>query len=523
MATTSKAKPEGWEERPYGLDEPSDADPAERRRALLHLGIVAAIFAVLALATYVIPPLHALRPWLPGEAIPIVHLYGDEPPVASGATIATGAAGGSEDALDDATLANLGGDDDSDGAGEPVIDPTDPAQRATGVRVDPQELEGLAREIEDEGGTAMRAFYDALYRTASGEADAVTRVAHFGDSSIALDGITQTARERLQHRFGDAGHGWVLAARGSLPYRHRGVRHESSDDGWRLMDISHLPLADGHYGLGGYQARSNSGGRATFQTAEEGAPVGTEVSRFEVFYERHPRGGRFEIRVDGGDPILVDTRGEVSDEVHRVVVAEGPHRFDIRTLGRGESHLYGVVLESEGPGVVYDSLGMVGARARRFLGFDRDHLARQLELRGTDLVVIGYGGNDADDNRSEADYEEDFRRVARLVREARPGASCLLFAPLDQAERNDRGRIETMESVPRIVSAMRSAAQAEGCAFFDTFEAMGGEGGMERWYRSRPRLAFGDFRHATPAGYRVLGNMFYKALLKGFADYLERR
>lgn len=521
MTTTSKTKAEGWEERPYGLDEPADADPAERRRALLHLGIVAAVFVALALVTYVIPPLHALRPWVPGEAIPIVHLYGDEPPIASGTTIATGgAAGGSGGELDEATLANLDIEDPRVGA----VAPTDPAQRAPGVRVDPSELEGLAQEIEDESGTAMRAFYDALYRTASGESGAITRVAHFGDSSIALDGITQTVRERLQQRFGDAGHGWVLAARGSLPYRHRGVRHESSDDGWRLMDISHLPLADGHYGLGGYQARSISGGRGRFETAEEGAPVGTAVARFEVFYERHPRGGRLEVRVDGGDPTLVDTRGEVvTDEVHRVVVPDGPHRFDIRTTGRGESHLYGVVLERDGPGVVYDSLGMVGARARRFLGFDREHLARQLELRGTDLVVIGYGGNDADDDRSEADYEEDFRRVARLVREARPGASCLLFAPLDQAERDDRGRIRTMESVPRIVSAMRTAAQAEGCAFFDTFEAMGGPGGMERWFRSQPRLAFGDFRHATPAGYRVLGNMFYKALLKGFADYLERR
>src|SRR5690606_4539513 len=141
-------------------------------------------------------------------------------------------------------------------------------------------------------------------------------------------------------------------------------------------------------------------------------------------------------------------------------VPDGAHRFDLRAAGRGEVRLFGVVLEREGPGVVYDSLGMVGARARRFLGFDRDHLARQLELRSTNLVVIGYGGNDADDARSEEDFEDDFRRVARLVREARPEASCLIFAPLDQAERDERGRIRTLEAVPRIVAAARRAAQA---------------------------------------------------------------
>lgn len=478
----------------------------------MHLGTVALVLIVMGAFTYVVPPLHALRPWIPGEDVPIVRLYEDSEAPSSEAI----AVGGRdfENHVDERALANLGEPDSEDVAIEPVH------SVEAGVRVDPHELEGMGPEIEDEGGRAMHAFYEALFHTASNEQGAITRVAHFGDSSIALDGITQTVRERMQHRFGDSGHGFVLAAKGSLPYRHRGVRHDSSGN-WRLLDITRLPLADGHYGLGGYQVRSITGASATFQTAEEGDPVGTRVSRFELFYERYPRGGRIEIRVDGGAPTLVDTRAETTtDEAHRVEVPEGPHRFDIRTVGRGESHVYGVVLERDVPGVVYDSLGMVGARARRFLGFDRDHLARQLELRGTNLVVIGYGGNDADDDRSDAEFEDDFRRVARLVREARPNASCLLFAPLDQAERDSRGRIRTLESVPRIVNAMRRAAVAEGCAFFDTYEAMGGEGGMERWFRSRPRLAFGDFRHATPAGYRVLGSMFYKALLKGFSDYL---
>lgn len=525
MSAKSSIPRAPWDERPYGLDDPSDATPEENRRGLVHLAIVASVFVVLALATYLVPlpSFRAMRPWMPGEDVPIARLYGRDVETATGAAIATGGGGGGgqEGALDEAILANL---EDQGPEPAPEVEPTDPAQRATGVRIAPSELEGLAREIEDPEGRAMRAFYESLHRTATREPGAITRVAHYGDSSIALDGITQTVRERMQQRFGDAGHGFVLAARGSLPYRHRGVRHESSDDGWRLMDITHLPLSDGHYGYGGYQARSTSGATARFETAEEGNPVGTHVSRFDVLYERHPRGGRFEVRVDGGEPQLVDTRGEpVSGELHRIEVPDGPHRFDLRTVGRGESRLFGVVLEREGPGVVYDSLGMVGARARRFLGFDRDHLARQLELRQTNLVVIGYGGNDADDDRDEAQYEEDFRQVARLVRAARPEASCLIFAPLDQAERDERGRIRTMEAVPRIVAAARRAAQAEGCAFFDTWSAMGGEGGMERWFRSRPRLAFGDFRHATPAGYRVIGNMFYKALLKGFADYLERR
>jgi hypothetical protein len=77
-----------------------------------------------------------------------------------------------------------------------------------------------------------------------------------------------------------------------------------------------------------------------------------------------------------------------------------------------------------------------------------------------------------------------------------------------------------LPTIPRIISAQRRAAFDSGCAFFDTWQAMGGENAMRRWYKARPRLAMGDFRHATPTGYEIIGNMFYKALLAGFANYL---
>jgi hypothetical protein len=51
---------------------------------------------------------------------------------------------------------------------------------------------------------------------------------------------------------------------------------------------------------------------------------------------------------------------------------------------------------------------------------------------------------------------------------------------------------------------------------------MGGEGAMGRWFEAHPRLVSSDLRHATPQGYAILGNAYYKALLEGFASYLER-
>jgi hypothetical protein len=51
--------------------------------------------------------------------------------------------------------------------------------------------------------------------------------------------------------------------------------------------------------------------------------------------------------------------------------------------------LYGVAVERDGPGVVYDSLGLLGARANRLLNYDSAHIKNQLEQRGSNLIVLG--------------------------------------------------------------------------------------------------------------------------------------
>jgi lysophospholipase L1-like esterase len=475
--------------------------------ALLHLAQVVGVLAALMGVTYVAPPLYRFRPWVSGDPLPVAHHFQDGVDEVEDETEAP--------RIDETELEALAAE--TPVAPPPVLGPE--------LSIAPEEYAERTESIVDPSG-AMHAFYRALAETARGRGEGpdappprLTRVAHFGDSTIALDGITMTVRERLQERFGDGGHGFVLAADAHLPYRHHMVRNES-EGSWSVDVLTHLSLSDGRYGIGGVRSRSVTNASAWFATDDdEEARVGTAVSRFEVLYQRHPRGGQFRYRVDEGEWIDVDTRAEtVEDAVLRVEVPEGPHRLSIRTAGHGESRFYGVVLEREGSGVVYDSLGIVGARAARMLGFDPAHLRTQLEQRQADLVVIGFGGNDADDERGVDDFTTTFRDVARLIRTARPSASCLLFAPLDQAERDERGRVRTLGPLTRIVTAMRSAAEAEGCAFFDTFEAMGGEGSMARW--SRMHLASSDYRHATPAGYRVIGNLFYQALLEGFAAWL---
>jgi lysophospholipase L1-like esterase len=387
------------------------------------------------------------------------------------------------------------------------------------LKIEPTEYEGILVHIEDPTGRGMRPLYEALAKTARGDAGAITRIGHYGDSSIATDLITSTVRDNLQARFGDAGHGFVLAAKGYIPYKHRGVLQSSNPDSWETREVVRRQDRAGRYGYGGVQSRALRGAWARIGTAKRG-DIGRRASRFDIYYEEQPRGGKFSVRLDDEKREVVSTKADAhGDAVYTIEAPDGPHVIELRYSRGGPVDFYGVVIERDGPGVVYDSLGLVGARANRLLNFDAAHIKSQLERRGVNLIVLGFGGNEASDDRTEDHFYEDYVEVLERMRQGREDLGCLVFSPLDQAHR-ERGRIRTLPTIPPIIEAQRRAAFESGCAFYDTWQAMGGEDAMRHWYEARPRLAMGDFRHATPAGYEIIGNMFYKAILAGFANYL---
>lgn len=492
------------------------SDEVGTRIELKRLSVVAAVLTGCGVLATLLPHAERIAPWIAGEGLPIARLFGDAPDEGGQAlpSFAEARAAAAEGAAQDmravhpgVILSHDGGTaDGSSEAGGP----------AAGIA--PGEYDGIEQRIE--GATYLAPFFKQLARTLRRESKAVTRIAHYGDSAVAADSITSTARELLQQRFGDAGHGFILIARGPMQfYMHRDVVHRSAGP-WEVSSIVHASLRDGRYGYGGVQTRASGGASATFGTVDEG-PIGTKLSRFSLFYQRARGGGSVQIRVDGKTERTISTAGDsIEDAVETVDVPDGPHQFSIRLTG-GQSKLYGVALDRDVTGVVYDSLGLVGAMAERLLEFRPEHLAEQLNMRDPHLLVLGFGGNESANKWLNVEnYERELEQVVKLMRADRPEMACLLFAPLDQAERDARGKVQTVEVLPKIIDAQRRVAAKHRCAFFDTYRAMGGEGTMARWLKMRPRLATSDMRHATPAGYEAVGTLYYKALLQAFAEYL---
>lgn len=382
------------------------------------------------------------------------------------------------------------------------------------------EEEKPPRSLEDPSGTALDAFYAALEKTERKEPSATTRITHFGDSLLVTDWVTGTLRRRFQERFGDGGHGFLLIAAGWPGYFHNDVSHTASA-GWKVSRVTGPLTKDRFYGLGGvsFQGRS-AGAWARFGTAKSG-DFGRRVSRFVVSYLEQPGGGELEIKVNGEIRETIATGGEVSrSATHAIEVEDGEHRFELR-VRRPPVRAFGVALEREEPGIVYDSIGILGARMRTLDEHDDEHFGEQLRLRAPHLVVFQYGINESEDGFSFSSerLESAMRRVLDQARAALPESSCLVVGAIDRADRKG-GVYVSRKFIPVLVEAQRKAAFGSGCAFFDAYEAMGGRGSMGQWVRRG--LGGHDLAHPSSSGAEVLGTWIHRALLEGYGEYRSK-
>jgi lysophospholipase L1-like esterase len=397
----------------------------------------------------------------------------------------------------------------------------------------PQALDGLFEKV------------DALRRKKAGEP---VRIAHFGDSHTAADLLTGRVRTLLQGRFGDAGRGFLLFGKpwaGYWPSR----AETGQSEGWTgsnalFIGIAGMESSHGVYGLGGGALCTAEADReAWILLADPGELAGT------VYFANQPGGGTFVLETGGADPVRISTRtAEKSLGSRPWRMADGAAReLRVRTQGDGPVCLLGATVERPGPGLVYDSLGLNGARLTHLGEWD-PWVTPMLADRSYDLLVLSYGSNEAEDDWLDLDdYARRGDDALERLRAALPRADCLLVgAP--PSGRPGEGGPRFHERLLQIRAVQRELAAKHGCAWFDTLRWMGGPKAFADWmenptaivlalangydlatahallYRGGPTPLFaGDAVHLTPSGYDLVADLLYGAFMRSYYRHLMDR
>ena len=242
-------------------------------------------------------------------------------------------------------------------------------------------------------------------------------------------------RERLQAEYGDGGPGFLMTGRPWRSYRH-GRAELLEAKGLKATYVRKRPEGDAlSLGLAGvaFSPAPTSEPSAADEAPVEAVPEAPLVrlrianaiapsgraTHYELFFLPTPSGLAPHVAVDGEAPVPANT-GATSpnyfafdaknDQPHDVTVASG---LDVPVT------LFGLVAELEGPGVVLDTLGIPGARARAQLYWEPSLFHEHIDRRHPDLWVLSYGTNESTDvTQPIRDYAGHLREVVSRMRAA---------------------------------------------------------------------------------------------------------
>ncbi len=166
------------------------------------------------------------------------------------------------------------------------------------------------------------------------------------------------------------------------------------------------------------------------------------------------------------------------------------------------------------PGVIYESIGPVGADAKVYLDLEINSFTESLKAHKPDLIVLMVGGNDALKARKKWRTLDEVRghheQLIDRLRKILPDAELMLWAPMDAGQKR-KGKVVSKPLLEQIRTLQEEVAAAKKVAYWDTLDAMGGPGSITRW--TKARVMNKDLVHPKRAAADLLGRLFSAAFL----------
>jgi lysophospholipase L1-like esterase len=277
-------------------------------------------------------------------------------------------------------------------------------------------------------------------------------------------------------------------------------------------------MREGVYGLGGASFEGKPGAWSKFRLTE------SEQSAVEIEYLAKPAGGEFAVDADDQQIVEQSTAAdaEAATTLH-VALPIGTKSLAIRPTS-GSVMLFGADFRRGTRGVLYDSLGLNGATTSVVARVLKPEIWKQeMAHAAPALIVVNYGSNESSfGSFVHKQYGSELRLAIQRIQRLAPNASILVMSPMDRGERQGLDDIETMSTIAEIVAIQRQVAAEMHCAFFDTYDAMGGNGTMGRWFARSPRLVTADLLHPTPQGASIVAGLFVDQLSLGYDRWKVR-
>ncbi|MFR2070017.1 MAG: SGNH/GDSL hydrolase family protein [Bacteroides nordii] len=373
--------------------------------------------------------------------------------------------------------------------------------------------------IEDYSDSTLRGmtpFYRALDEIPMKKR--LVRIAVFGDSFIEADIFTADLREMLQKRFGGCGVGFVTITSMTSGYRPT-VRH--SFGGWSSHAVTDSVYFDRKkQGLSGHYFVPNNNAYVELRGQNKYASLLDTCQQASIFF--YNKGAvDLSVRINRGE---TENRQFEPDGHLQAMQVEGRIGSVRWIVNQADSTLfYGMAMDGT-QGIIVDNFSLRGSSGLSLRTIPASIIKEFNDQRPYDLVILQYGLNVATQRGYNYDnYKKGLLTAIEHLKECFPQAGFLLLSVGDRDYKTDTGELRTMPGVKNLIRYQQNIAAESGIAFWNMFEAMGGEGSMAKLVHAKPSMANYDYTHINFRGGKHLAGLFYETLLYGKEQYDRRR
>lgn len=354
----------------------------------------------------------------------------------------------------------------------------------------------------------LKFFFSALKKTKTEK----VRVAHYGDSIIWGDVVTDHLRNYFQKKYGGHGIGFMSICNDDI-WARKTITHKFSND-WNWASVFTKNKNRFSIGIAGTVAEAGASSSVEYEckTISEVANSFTEISLF--YSNLHSN--------------LHSTLSyKINSEKNKKVGLSSKSNFNVKKIDFGKkvkdirlkfnncdgALFYGVTLDS-GNGIYVDNFSFRGNSGISLRDLDDKLLKKFAKNLKYKLFILQFGVNVvATGNVKYKWYNKMMDHVIAKIKKYFPKSSILLISPGDLGIKRGK-KIITHPEIEKFIAVQEKIAIKNNIAFWNMFDAMGGRNSVSDWVKATPPLVFKDFCHLTWDGSEIISRKLIAALIE---------
>lgn len=340
-------------------------------------------------------------------------------------------------------------------------------------------------------------------------------IIHIGGSHIQADIYTH----RIRQRFNEFEPG-ILGSRGFIfPYR---IAQSNNPSNYRVEYTGNWSFCKNtqrdstcELGLSGYSVVTGDTTATVKIFLNQDSVVHFEYNRLKVFHPYTVK--NYQVQVLPSDNCRAQTRNQrlgFTEYFFSTYLDSVELTFRQTDSLQHQFKLLGLSFESDDPGIIYNAVGVNGARLESYLRCEL--FEEHLEALRPDMIIISIGTNDGNTRRFDTDlYRNEYMELLKHIRKSEPDAAILLTVP------NDSYLFKRYinRNTERMMGVINDLARKNDLAVWDFYSIMGGLNSARAWYDAG--LMNTDHIHFSRKGYILKGDLFFAAFLNTWDAFLR--